>query len=351
MSTPQDTLWTWILDEPQKSESTVDLTLRADQAILDALESEEGSWSGTPRSLSRSQLKKIFDEDRVTRNGKKLRASERILLSDRIEMRLPPVQSLELVPENIPLDILFEDAHLIVVNKQPGLTVHPSETQKTGTLVHALLHHVKDLSGIGGVLRPGIVHRIDKDTSGALVITKTDEAHVKLAEVFARHDIDREYWAICYGAPDWQGREFRLETLIGRNPNDRMKMSIEVKEGRKAISHFSRREAYGIATQKPFASLIQARLETGRTHQIRVHLTALHHSILGDPLYGTPTSNQPKWKALPKDIQALVEKLPGQALHAATLGFRHPITGEPLKFTAKPPLDFQRLLDGLANYR
>lgn len=341
-----ETVWTWILDE-----TGVDLSLRADQAILDAIETEEGSWSGTPRVISRSQLKKLFDDEKVFRGKTPLKASERIAVGDQIEVRFPPVQSLELKPENISLDILHEDAHLIVVNKPAGLTVHPSETQKTGTLVHALLYHVKDLSGIGGVLRPGIVHRIDKDTSGALVITKTDEAHQKLSEVFARHEIERQYWAICYGAPDFQGHEKRLETLIARNPNDRMKMSIDVKEGRKAVSHFLMKEAYGVSGQKPFASFIQARLETGRTHQIRVHLTSLHHSILGDPLYGTPTSNQPKWKALPKKIQDLTSALPGQALHAATLGFKHPVSGQNLRFEAPPPEHFQRLLDGLSEYR
>jgi 23S rRNA pseudouridine1911/1915/1917 synthase len=289
----------------------------------------------------------------------------KLVAGDVIDIEFPAPEALELVPENIPIEILFEDDHLIVVNKAPNLTVHPSTTQKTGTLVHALLYHSRSfghdrspekpgekkaaLSGIGGYLRPGIVHRIDKDTSGALVVTKTDEAHLGLSALFAKHDIERSYTALCYGAPSWNA-PFRLETRIGRNPNDRLKMTTEVKSGKIATTRFTCVEKYGHPDKVPFASQIEARLETGRTHQVRVHLTSLNHSLLGDPLYGTPSSNQPKWKNLPEEIRSLVEKLPGQALHARVLGFRHPITGESLRFEATYPPDYQRLLDTLRKY-
>jgi 23S rRNA pseudouridine1911/1915/1917 synthase len=333
--------WSWVV-------AAEDAGLRADKAIHEAIEDDEsGEWEGEPRPLSRSQLQKLIDQGRAHRNGEGLTSSVKLVAGDRIELDLPDPEPLELMPENIPLDVLYEDEHIVVVNKQPGLTVHPSSTQRTGTLVHALLHHCgRSLSGIGGVLRPGIVHRIDKDTSGALVVTKTDAAHSALAAVFARHEIERAYSALCFGAPAWSG-EHRCETLIARNPNDRLRMTTEVKEGRKAITRFRVLERYGVAAKAPYASLVEARLETGRTHQVRVHLTALNHSILGDPVYGTPSSNQPKWKALPADVQEFVRKLPGQALHARVLGFRHPVNGAELRFEAPYPSEYQRLLDRL----
>lgn len=331
-----ETLWTWVVSEPGS---------RADKVISEALEREDGEWEGEPRPLSRSQLQRLMEEGRVLLNGKPISRSGKLTPGDSIQIRFPEPEPLELVPENIPLDIMYEDAHLIIVNKQAGLTVHPSATQKTGTLVHALLFHVKDLAGIGGKLRPGIVHRIDKDTTGAMVITKTDEAHLGLSAVFAKHEIERSYSALCYGAPSWGGSdEYRCETLIGRNPNDRLKMTTELKVGKKAITRFRCLEKFGTAERAPSASLIEARLETGRTHQVRVHLTALNHSILGDPIYGVPRHNQPKWKALSSTAQALVEKLPGQALHARVLGFKHPVTGSPLRFEANYPTDFEILL-------
>jgi 23S rRNA pseudouridine1911/1915/1917 synthase len=253
------------------------------------------------------------------------------------------------VPEDRPLDILYQDEHLVVVNKPPGLTVHPSETQAEGTLVHILLHHVRDLSGIGGETRPGIVHRIDKNTSGALVITKTDVAHRGLADTFSRHEIERAYWALCFGSPAEPSG--RIESLIGRNPNDRKKMSMEVKEGRRAVTHWRRIEEYGRSGAKPFASLVEARLETGRTHQVRVHLTGLGHSLLGDPTYGTPSERAPKWLAVPFEIRTLVLRLPGQALHARVLGFAHPVTGEKLRFEAPVPPQFAAVQEALAKYR
>jgi 23S rRNA pseudouridine1911/1915/1917 synthase len=256
---------------------------------------------------------------------------------------------LNLDPVNLPLEILYEDDHLVVLNKPAGLTVHPSETDTGPTLVHALLFHIKNLSGIGGVLRPGIVHRLDRNTSGAIVITKSDLAHQKLSETFARHEIERRYWALCYG--EWRHpTPFRLETFFGRNPKDRKKyavLPVSDHKGRKAASEFQLLGAFG--RPRPHASWIEAKLETGRTHQVRVHLTHLSNSLLGDPIYGTPTKTQPKWLALSPTVRSLVSSLPGQALHARVLGFQHPIRNEWLRFEAEPPKEFQRLLTELQN--
>lgn len=339
-----ENLWTWVISENR-------VGVRADKAISEALENEEGEWDGEPRPVSRSLLQKLMEKGHVLADGKPLDRSTKLAAGVSVQVRVPAPEPIELVPENITLDILYEDSHLIVVNKQPNLTVHPSSTQRTGTLVHGLLYHIKDLSGIGGKLRPGIVHRIDKDTSGALVITKTDEAHLALSAVFAKHDIERSYSALCYGAPgDWGHSLYRCETKIARNPHDRIRMTTEVKAGKHAVTRFRCLKRFGHLDKAPFASLIEATLETGRTHQVRVHLTSLNHSILGDPLYGTPSANQPKWKALPEEIQEFVKMLPGQALHARVLGFKHPVTGDTLRFEAPYPPAFQQLLDRLDSY-
>ncbi|MEK6580056.1 MAG: RluA family pseudouridine synthase, partial [Bdellovibrionota bacterium] len=179
---------------------------RADLTILKAIETGKGRWeSGKPISCSRSQLKRLIEDGHVTSDGKQIKANAKIRTGSEIIILFPAPVKMDLLPEDIPLEFLFQDEHLLVVNKPPGLTVHPSSTQKEGTLVHALLHHVKNLSGIGGVLRPGIVHRLDKDTSGVLVVSKTDQAHRALVESFSRHDIERVYWALCYGSPKVTG--------------------------------------------------------------------------------------------------------------------------------------------------
>jgi 23S rRNA pseudouridine1911/1915/1917 synthase len=220
--------------------------------------------------------------------------------------------------------------------------------------VNILLHHVKDLSGIGGTLRPGIVHRIDKDTSGALVITKSDRAHQALVETFSKHDIERVYWALCYGSPPRASKPVRIEGHIGRSPSDRKKMAILKAGGRHAITFYRFIEEYARsgtgAGKAPFASWLEVTLETGRTHQVRVHLNSIGHSILGDPVYGTPSDRQPKWLALPEDVREAVQAMPGQALHARVLGFTHPVTGEKLRFEAEPPEEFKSLLQVLKKY-
>jgi 23S rRNA pseudouridine1911/1915/1917 synthase len=325
---------------------------RLDRTLTDAIEQGLGTWSDTSRSVSRSQIQRLIEEGNISIDGKVAKSSAKLTEGSKVEVAFPPPVAVDLVPEDRPIEILYQDKDLLVVNKPPGLTVHPSETQRTGTLVHALLHHIKDLSGIGGELRPGIVHRIDKDTSGALVITKTDEAHRKLVEVFSEHAIDRVYWALVYGSPT--SEKGKIEGKIGRNPNDRKKMAIlegpNTKEGRHAVTYYKRLQEFGVSSKKPFASWIEAKLETGRTHQVRVHLTSIGHSLLGDPVYGTPSTNQAKWQTLPRDIQQAVEALPGQALHARVLGFDHPITGKKLHFEAELPEAYKNLLESLKKY-
>ncbi len=323
--------WKWTVPGPAS---------RADRALLEAL-------SQTDVALTRNQLQKLMTDGLVRANGIPLKAGAKLSGGEQIVVEIPTPRPMELVPEDRELEFLYEDEYILVINKPQGLTVHPSTTQTEGTLVHALLHRVKDLSGIGGVLRPGIVHRLDKNTSGAMVITKTDAAHRKLAEVFAAHAIERAYWALCYGAPPSMER-VKIESLIGRSPTDRMRMSMKVEEGRQAVTHYRRIEAYG--RPKPFASFLEMELETGRTHQIRVHLTGAGFSVLGDPTYGTPTPTQPKWKALPRDVQALVRELPGQALHARVLGFEHPITGRAMRWEAPPPAAFEALHAALRKF-
>jgi 23S rRNA pseudouridine1911/1915/1917 synthase len=331
---------------------------RADRLVIAALERELGQWaekSKRPSAFSRSQLQKLFEEGNVSLNGVPIRSNAKLEARGEIAVSFPAPRSMELVPEDRPLEILFQDEHLLVLNKPPGLTVHPSETQREGTLVHALLHHIKDLSGIGGVLRPGIVHRLDKDTSGALVISKTDQAHHGLTKIFAAHDIERRYWALVYGSPTLSAAnpatgELKIETLIGRNVTDRKKMSTEVKEGRRAVSFVKRIEEYAVARAKPFASWLEVRLETGRTHQVRVHLTGLGNSVMGDRVYGVPSLRHDKWLAVPTDVQKAIGRLSGQALHARVLGFTHPITGEALRFEAPLPEPFRLLQSALKNY-
>jgi 23S rRNA pseudouridine1911/1915/1917 synthase len=339
----KDALWEWTVDDRRAGG-------RADRELLSAVAEGLGRWESSGATvLSRSQLQRLMEEGQVTQDGAALRPSSALRAGATVRVRVPAPRPVALVPEDRPLEILHEDAHLLVLNKPPGLTVHPSPTQMEGTLVHALLHRMTDLSGIGGELRPGIVHRLDKDTSGALVVSKTDQAHRALVEIFSRHEIERAYWALCYGCP--APLSGRIETHLGRNPADRKKMAVlpaRASGARLAITHYRVRECYGGAR---FASFVEATLETGRTHQIRVHLTSIGHGVLGDPVYGTPSARQPKWTALPEDVRAAVAAAGGQALHARVLGFTHPVTGERLRFEAAPPPAFRLLLEALQRYR
>ncbi|MBI2712801.1 MAG: RluA family pseudouridine synthase [Bdellovibrio sp.] len=321
---------------------------RADLYILSQIQAGSVHWSGAPVVVSRSQLQKLMQMGLVICGGREIRPGDSLRVGTQVVISFPPPDPSELIPEDRPLEVLFEDEYLIVINKPPGLTVHPSSTQKAGTLVHALLYQIKNLSGVGGVLRPGIVHRLDKDTSGALVVSKTDQAHLKLAETFSRHEIDRVYWALAYGTPKLSAG--KIESLIGRDPNDRKKMSMKVKQGRRAITHYRVLEKYGCSGKPPFASWMELTLETGRTHQIRVHLNGLGNSVIGDPTYGVPSSKSSKLLALPSSLQTMVSGLSGQLLHARVLGFNHPVSGEKLRFEAAPPAQFSNFHQGLKAY-
>jgi 23S rRNA pseudouridine1911/1915/1917 synthase len=248
---------------------------------------------------------------------------------------VPPAAPAEPQAEAIPLKVLFEDAHLIVVDKPAGMAVHPAPGSETGTLVNALLAHCgASLSGIGGVARPGIVHRIDKETSGVMVAAKTDAAHQGLSALFAAHDIERVYIALTRGAPP--ARRGTIEGAIARSTHDRKKMALVKSGGRHAVTHYVVDETFG-PEARPLAARLACRLETGRTHQIRVHLASKGCPCLGDPLYGSGPPAEPVRRAIAE------AGLKRQALHAAVLGFRHPVTGEPLRFESPLPDDMARL--------
>ena len=256
---------------------------------------------------------------------------------------MPPPVDPTPKPEAIPLEILFEDDHLIVIDKPAGLVVHPAAGHWSGTLVNALLAHCGDsLSGIGGVRRPGIVHRLDKDTSGVMVVAKTDRAHRKLARQFADHgregDLERRYRAIVWGVP--ARPKGLIEAPIGRKRDHRQKMAVDWQGGKDAVTHFSVRESFA-CDGTPCAGLLDLRLETGRTHQIRVHMTHLGHPLIGDPLYGQGFKS--KERTLPEGAQKAIAALGRQALHAAQLGFAHPETGEICRFESALPEDMASL--------
>lgn len=269
--------------------------------------------------VSRSQVQTWIEQKLVSVNGKTIKANYKCQAGDNIVWATPEVEELTVEPENIPIDIVYEDADVIVVNKPKGMVVHPAAGHNSHTLVNALLYHCSDLSGINGVIRPGIVHRIDKDTSGLLVAAKNDAAHVSLSEQLANKDVERKYEAIVHGVlPHDTGL---IDAPIGRDPNNRQKMAV-VETGKSARTHFQVIHRYENFTH------IACRLETGRTHQIRVHMNYIGYPLAGDPKYG------PR-KTL--DVQ-------GQALHARVLGFTHPASGKWLHFEVEPPGVFKKAL-------
>lgn len=289
--------------------------------------------------LSRARLQALIAEGRLSSNGAVITDGKHKAKPGEYSLLIPALISATPEPQDLPIEVIFEDEHLIVVNKPAGMAAHPAPGTRDGTLVNALLFHCGDsLSGIGGVLRPGIVHRLDKDTSGVLVAAKSDAAHRALSELFARHDIDREYRAIVRGAPRYVTGT--VKTQIGRSHHDRKKMAVLRGGGREAITHYRLEEVFG--TTKPLAALLTCRLETGRTHQIRVHMAHLGCPCLGDPVYG---SGSPA-----REVQELVRELDfsRQALHAGLLGFVHPITGAKLKFKAPLPEDMAELVAALS---
>ena len=285
--------------------------------------------------LSRARLQALLDSGAVSLDGAAVRSGSAKARPGLYRIEVPAPVPAVAVPEAIPLTVLFEDADLIVIDKPAGMAVHPAPGSETGTLVAALLHHCAgQLSGIGGVERPGIVHRLDKDTSGVIVAAKTDAAHQGLSALFARHDIERSYLAFTRGAPE--PRQGRIETRLGRSQHDRKKMAVLKTGGREAITDYAVERAYGPA-DRPFAARVRCRLHTGRTHQIRVHLASKGAPCLGDPVYG---SGAPA-RAVKEAVEAA--GLARQALHAAVLGFVHPVSGQPMRFETPPPADMQAL--------
>jgi 23S rRNA pseudouridine1911/1915/1917 synthase len=296
--------------------------------------------SGRVADLSRARLQGLMAGGLVSREGATIRDHSAKAQAGLYRIEIPPVIAALPAPENIPLTVLFEDEHLIVIDKPAGMAAHPGPGTESGTLVNALLHHCgASLSGIGGVARPGIVHRLDKDTSGVMVAAKTDAAHQGLSALFSDHTIERVYLALTRGAPD--PARATITTRIGRSPNDRKKMAVLRAGGREAITHYVVEKRFGPAP-RPLAARLACTLETGRTHQIRVHLASKGAPCLGDPVYG---SGQP---AAPVREAMAQAGLTRQALHAAVLGFRHPLTGENLRFETPLPLDMARLESYLA---
>jgi 23S rRNA pseudouridine1911/1915/1917 synthase len=287
--------------------------------------------------LSRERVKALIAQGAVDLAGRPARSgSAQVASGVSYAIAVPPAQPLDAVPQHIPLSIVFEDAHLIVVDKPAGMVVQPAAGNRDGTLVNALLHHCAGrLSSINGVARPGIVHRIDKDTSGLLVVAKTDAAHEGLAAQFAAHTIDRRYLAVCAGHP--RPAEGTVAGRIGRSDADRKKMAVlpdDSRRGKRAVTH------YRTLRLLDHAALIECRLETGRTHQVRVHCASIGHPLVGDPVYG----------GTPRALRPLLERLGfrRQALHAASLGFEHPATGERVHFCAEMPNDMAELIDQTA---
>ena len=290
--------------------------VRIDKFISDNLE-----------DVSRSYIQKLIDDKMITLNNNSVKSKYKVKSGDVFEVIIPEAKEPDIVPEDIPLDIIYEDDYILVVNKPKGMVVHPAPGHYSGTLVNAIMYHCKDnLSGINGVLRPGIVHRIDMNTTGSLLVCKSDKAHQIMADKFKVHDLTRKYQCIVHG--NIKENEGIINAPIGRHPLDRKKMSTKCKNGRNAITHYKVLERFGNYTY------VECQLETGRTHQIRVHMASTGHPVLGDNVYGP--SKCPF-------------KLEGQTLHAKVLGIEHPITGEYMEFDAPLPEYFETLLKKLRN--
>ena len=278
--------------------------------------------SAKMENISRSAAQKIIDEGNVRVNFLVVSKNYKVKAGDRVAVVVPEPKVLEAIPQDIPLDIRYEDSDLLVVNKPKGMVVHPAAGNFDGTLVNALLHHCKgSLSGIGGVIRPGIVHRIDKDTSGLLIVAKNDMAHVSLAEQIKAHSFTRQYQSVVYGK--FKNEEGMVDAPIGRHPNDRKKMTVTTKNSKNAVTYYKVIDEY-----KEFTHLA-LKLETGRTHQIRVHMSYIGHPVAGDPVYG------------PKKV---IEYLGGQCLHAGLIGFKHPRTREYIEIESELPQYFTDFL-------
>lgn len=297
----------------------------SENIILNAEKSDTGQRidkyiSGNTENLTRSAIQNLIEKSKITVNGKSVSKNYKLRDGDNIEIEIPDPENLDVKPENIPLDIVYEDNDLLVVNKPKGMVVHPAHGNYNGTLVNALLYHCKDsLSGINGVIRPGIVHRIDKNTSGLLIVAKNDISHVKLSEQIKAHSFTREYEAIACGY--FKDKSGTVDAPIGRHHTDRKKMCVTYENSKNAVTHYEVIKQYGGYAH------VRLRLETGRTHQIRVHLSYINHPVLGDDVYGKSYKG-----------------IDGQCLHAKKIGFIHPTTGEYMEFTSELPDYFQKIL-------
>ena len=310
-------------------------------------------------SLSRSRLLKLLEQGAISVDGKVVQDPRfKVAAGATVAVIVPVAEESHIGPENIPLDVVYEDEHLIVVNKPAGMVVHPAPGTPNGTLVNALMHHCGEtLSGVGGLKRPGIVHRIDKETSGLLVAAKSDAAHQGLADQFAAHTVERRYLAICYGTPSNSdprlrgikgtsfepGNILKIQTFLGRHRTDRQRQAVSFTTGRHAVT---RSRIVQPLSEPAVASLIECWLETGRTHQIRVHMAHCGHSLIGDPTYGG--RRKLAIKSVGQGGIDAAHNFARQALHAATLGFEHPVTKENLSFEAVMPKDMQDLLAALS---
>ncbi|MCE5322235.1 RluA family pseudouridine synthase [bacterium] len=295
--------------------------------------------------VSRSYIQKLINDGNVLVNGSTHRANYKVMPGDSISVNIPPAEPMQVAAEDIPLDIVYEDDQIMVINKPRGMTVHPAPGSKHGTLVNAILAHSDDLSGIGGVERPGIVHRLDKDTTGLLVVAKTDSAHQSLQHQIQKRTVERRYMALVWGETKFN--DAVVDAPIGRHPTDRQKMSV-IKDtnrytAREAITHLK-----VIGRYKGF-TLLEAKLDTGRTHQIRVHCSFIGHPVVGDPTYGGSKRAIPSsyGKLEQSELSKLIEALHGQALHAYSLSFDHPSSGKRLSFGAPIPGEMQSLVDWL----
>ena len=274
--------------------------------------------------LTRSAVQQLLEKGMVLRCGRQPKKNDKLAAGDVLEVTVPEPEPAEIIPQEIPIEIVYEDDELLVVNKPRGMVVHPAPGHPDGTLVNALLFHCAGrLSGINGVLRPGIVHRIDRDTSGLLMVAKTDRAHLGLAEQIAAHSFTREYEAVACGV--FRETEGTVDAPIGRDPKDRQRMCVIAKNSKEAVTH------YRVLTQFSRHAHVRCRLETGRTHQIRVHLRQIGHPIFGDPVYGRAD-----------------RRIAGQCLHAKTIGFIHPVTGQRMQFDSVLPEDFQAVLGAVS---
>lgn len=337
--------------------------MESDDSAFEVGEADAGSRldavlaSRMPAHVSRSRVKAVILAGGVSLNGAPCAdPSRKMKAGDLLAMTVPEPEDPELQAENIPLDVLYEDEHLIVINKAAGMVVHPAPGNWTGTLVNALIHHCgESLKGIGGVRRPGIVHRLDKDTSGIMVVAKTQEAHAGLAAQFADHGrsgpLVRAYVALVWGAPARNAGT--IDAPLGRSGANRLKRAVvneEKDDAREAITHYTvLRHLDGKGDGRANASLVECRLETGRTHQIRVHMAHLGHPLIGDKEYGAHFNT--KANVLAEPAGSAVKAFPRQALHAAVLGFEHPVTGEEMRFEAPLPPDISGLIEAFDSAR